>query len=166
MKSVRLFVGVSCLAALAATIFAAGCGSSAGGSSRTSTTPVISKQAKLDPCSLLGKDDVAGVIGQKVADPKRSGTSCSYDSSGASKKFQSLLVVAQAGNRDDFNYQKKVLGGGKARNVVGIGDAAAFLTNTQIVVLKHNVLINITGFGIPGNQLQTLAKKAADQVQG
>lgn len=168
MKSVRIFVGFSCLAALAAVLFAAGCGSSSsgGGAGQTSTTALISKQANnLDPCSLLSKDDVAAVIGQHVADPKRSGTSCSYDSTDASK-FESLLVVAQAGTRDDFAYQKKVLGGDKTRDVNGVGDAAAFLTDTQIVVLKNDVLINITGFGIPGDQLPVLAKKAADQVQG
>ncbi len=168
MKSVRMFVVLSLLAASGTAVIASGCGfsSGAGGTGQTSTIPVISKQAKnLDPCSLLSRDDVAGIIGQKVQDSRRSGTSCSYDSTGAAK-FQSVLVVAQAGSMDDFNYQKKVLGDKKTRDVDGVGDAAAFLTDSQIVVLKKDVLINVTGFGIPADQLQALAKKAADQVQG
>lgn len=167
MKSVRMFV-VLCLLAALGTAVASGCGSSpaGGGTGQTSTIPVISQQAKnLDPCSLLSKEDVAGIIGQKVQDLRRTGTSCSYDSNNATK-FQSVLVVAQAGTMDDFNYQKKVLGDNKARDVGGIGDAAAFLTDTQIVALKKDVLINITGFDVPADQLQALAKKAADQVQG
>lgn len=126
--------------------------------------PVISEAAKnLDPCTLLTKDDVQNAIGQSIKEPERKGTSCTYDSVDVSQ-FQSLLVIAQAGTSDDFEYQSKVLGGENVQPLTGVGDRAVFLSDSQIMVLKKDILINIAGFGIKGDALKTLAQEAADRV--
>lgn len=164
MKLIKAVLGISLISGM---VLILGCGDSTQSSTEpvsTNGVPVISEQAKnLDPCSLLTKEDVQGVIGQDIQNPERQGTSCSYTSLDTSK-FQNILVIGQAGTRDDFDYQKKVLGDANTKDVSGIGDAAMFLSDSKLVVLKKDVLIDISGFGLSQDNLKDLGTKAADKV--
>ncbi len=162
-----LFVSLFCLAIIAVLI--AGCGgdgSTASSQTQTGRTiPVISDAAKnLDPCSLITKSEVADAIGQPVKDPVRQGTSCTYDSVDVSN-FAQVLVIAQPGTMDDYNFQLHELAQGKGEPIDGLGAAGAFTSGKGLLVQQHDVLITIDSFGkITKDNLKTLAEKAVDRA--
>ena len=162
-----LLVSLICLATIAALV--AGCGgddTAANSQTQTGRTiPVISDAAKnLDPCSLITKSEVADAMGQPAKDPVRQGTSCTYDSVDVSN-FAQVLVIAQPGTMDDYNFQLNELAQGKGEPIDGLGAAAAYTSDKELLVQQHDVLITIDSFGnITKDNLKTLAEKAVERV--
>jgi hypothetical protein len=148
-------------------VLAAGCGSdeTTSGTQAAAGSATISEAAKnLDPCSLLTKSEVEEVLGQPVNDPDRKGTSCTYNTTDTAQ-FASISVVAQPGVMSDYEFLKNENQTDKAQAISGLGDAAMYTTETQLLVLKKDVVITINSFGkVTQDNLKALAEDAVARV--
>jgi len=168
LARVNLFLFILLGVMMAAVV--AGCGDSVSNTTAPSvshsnpTTQVTPTEKRIDPCSLITKNEAQAVLGGPVTEPKSTSRSCTYQSS--VDDLQQFSVTVEQGGKATYETEIKQnqACGANPQPVPSLGDSACSANNT-VMFLKKDLVIVIMGVGnFDQNSFIGLGEKAANRI--